>query len=80
MIFMTVLLPIEANEGIEERLNVSLSRNEGRAVPVRRWSKRAGVGLLFVLCSVLYASLGEGFDALHAGAALATMLVATFVA
>ena len=42
MIFMTVLLPIEANEGIEERLNVSLSRNEGRAVPVRRWSKRVG--------------------------------------
>ena len=26
-------LPIEANEGVEERLNVSLSRNEGRAVP-----------------------------------------------
>ena len=27
-----VTLPIEANEGVEERLNVSLSRNEGRAV------------------------------------------------
>ena len=26
-------LPIQANEGAEERLNVSLSRNEGRAVP-----------------------------------------------
>ena len=38
-----------------------------------------GWGLL-VLRSVLYASLGEGFDALYAGAALATMLVATLVA
>ena len=39
-----------------------------------------GEGLLLVLRSVLYACLGEGFDALNAGAALATMLVATFVA
>ena len=39
---VTNTLPIEANEGTEERLNVSLPRDEGRAVFARRRSKRDG--------------------------------------
>ena len=37
-------LAIEANEGTEERLNVSLSRNEGRAVPCSTEVKERGWG------------------------------------
>ena len=45
-------LAIEANEGTEERLNVSLSRNEGRAVPCstevkeRGWERRGSLSEL----------------------------------
>ena|GEM_PF-4846269 len=42
-----VTLPIEANEGVEERLNVSLSRNEGRVVSCSTEVKEGwGEGLL----------------------------------
>ena len=52
MIFIVIVvlasLPIEANEGKEERLNVSLPRNEGRAVPCSTEVKEGwGEGLLF---------------------------------